>query len=247
VRHMPRRLIAIYAGIGALVALHWILFYASIKLSNASIGAMCMALMAVFTAFIEPTIMKRRIEMRELLFGLAVVPGVVLVVGGTPEVMRFGIVVGVLSAIVLALFATLNKRYIGTTDAVIVTGIEMASGALLLTLLAPLLPSAVLVMPSQRDLLLLLALAVGCTLLPFALGLAALRQLSAFSTSLILNLEPVYAIALAILLLGEQRELAWTFYAGVAIIFTVVFAWPWIAGRPISAAAADRPDPDTTG
>jgi drug/metabolite transporter (DMT)-like permease len=241
-RRMPPRLIAIYAGIGALVGLHWILFYASIKLSNASIGAMCMALAAVFTAFIEPTVMKRRIELRELLFGLAVVPGVVLVVGGTPEVMRFGIVIGVLSAMVLALFATLNKRFIGTSNAVAVTGLEMASGAILLTLLAPLLPGEVLVMPSQRDLLLLLALAVGCTLLPFALGLAALRHVSAFSTSLILNLEPVYAIALAIVLLGEQRELAWGFYAGAAIILIVVFVWP-----VISSAAADRRGHDTTG
>jgi drug/metabolite transporter (DMT)-like permease len=241
-RRMPPRLIATYAGIGALVGLHWILFYASIKLSNASIGAMCMALTAVFTAFIEPTVMKRRIELRELLFGLAVVPGVVLVVGGTPEVMRFGIVVGVISAMVLALFATLNKRFIGTSNAVAVTGLEMASGAILLTLLAPLLPGEVLVVPSQRDLLLLLALAVGCTLLPFALGLAALRHVSAFSTSLILNLEPVYAIALAIVLLGEQRELAWGFYAGAAIILLVVFVWP-----VISSAATDRRGHDTTG
>ena len=77
-------------------------------------------------------------------------------------------------------------------------------------------------MPSQRDGLLLLALAIGCTLLPFTLGLVAMRQLSAFSTALALNLEPVYAIVLAILLLDEQRELAWPFYAGVAIILGVV-------------------------
>ncbi|HJY38717.1 MAG TPA: EamA family transporter, partial [Steroidobacteraceae bacterium] len=77
-------------------------------------------------------------------------------------------------------------------------------------------------MPSQRDGLFLLALALGCTLLPFTLGLVAMRQLSAFSTALALNLEPVYAIVLAILLLDEQRELAWPFYLGVAIILGVV-------------------------
>ena len=51
------------------------------------------------------------------------------------------------------------------------------------------------------------ALAMGCTLLPFALSLVALRQLSAFTTALAVNMEPVYAIVLAIMLLGEQREL----------------------------------------
>ena len=84
-------------------------------------------------------------------------------------------------------------------------------------------------LPSQRDALLLLALAMGCTLLPFALSLVALRQLSAFSTALAVNMEPVYAIVLAILLLGEQRELSLSFYVGVAIILVVVFVHPWLA------------------
>lgn len=42
-------------------------------------------------------------------------------------------------------------------------------------------------------------------------------------------MEPVYAIVLAIILLGEQRELSLSFYAGVAIILVVVFAHPWMS------------------
>ncbi len=55
--------------------------------------------------------------------------------------------------------------------------------------------------------MLLVVLAMGCTLLPFAVSLAALRHVSAFSATIALNMEPVYAIVLAIVLLGEQREL----------------------------------------
>ena len=207
-----------------LVALHWLTFYGSIKLSNASVGATCMALMSVLMAFVEPLIVRRKFDPRELLFGLAVIPGVLLVIGGTPVAMRLGIAVGVLSALILCVFGALNKRYIGKADAMTVTGIEMGAGALFLTLVGPLLPAgdALFAIPSQRDLLLLLALAIGCTLLPFTLGLMAMRHLSAFSTALALNLEPVYAIVLAILLLDEQRELAWPFYVGVGIILAVV-------------------------
>ena len=61
--------------------------------------------------------------------------------------------------------------------------------------------------PGPRDAVLLVVLAIGCTLLPFALSFVALRHISAFSAQLALNLEPVYAIVLAIVLLGEQREL----------------------------------------
>jgi threonine/homoserine efflux transporter RhtA len=58
--------------------------------------------------------------------------------------------------------------------------------------------------------------------LPFALSLVALRHISAFSAQLAISLEPVYAILLAIVLLGEQRELTLAFYCGVAIILLVV-------------------------
>jgi drug/metabolite transporter (DMT)-like permease len=219
-RGLPLRQLAIYSGIGVLVALHWLTFYGSIKLSNASVGATCMALMSVMMAFVEPLIVGRRFDPRELLFGLAVIPGVLLVIGGTPADMRLGIAIGVLSALILSIFSALNKRYIGRADALTVTGVEMGAGALFLTLVGPLLPAGevLFAMPSQRDILLLLALAIGCTLLPFTLGLIAMRQLSAFSTALALNLEPVYAIVIAILLLDEQRELTWPFYLGVAII-----------------------------
>ena len=46
-----------------------------------------------------------------------------------------------------------------------------------------------------------------------------------------MNLEPVYAIVLAVLLLGEQRELTTLFYAGVAIILAAVFIHPML-GKP---------------
>jgi len=91
VRALSLRQLAIYAGIGVLVALHWLTFYESIKLSNASVGATCMALMSVLMAFIEPVVVRRKFDPRELLFGLAVIPGVLLVIGGTPVAMRLGI------------------------------------------------------------------------------------------------------------------------------------------------------------
>jgi drug/metabolite transporter (DMT)-like permease len=88
-------------------------------------------------------------------------------------------------------------------------------------------------LPGARDAALLLLLALACTLFPFALSLVALRRLSAFQAQLAVNLEPVYAIVLAVLLLGEQRELGASFYAGVAIILLAVFLHPWLTrSRP---------------
>ncbi|HET9484079.1 MAG TPA: DMT family transporter [Xanthomonadales bacterium] len=229
-RAMPWRLIAAYAGIGVVVALHWLTFYGAIKLANASVAATCIALGPVFLALIEPLIARRRFDVRELALGVAVVPGVALVVGGIPDAMRVGVAVGALSALLVALFGAWNKRLVEHGDALTVTALERGAGMLFLGLAAPLLAGdgPAFVVPDVRDALLLGALALGCTLLPFALSLVALRHLSAFSAQLAVNLEPVYAIVLAILLLGEQRELDASFYAGVAIVLGAVFLHPLI-------------------
>ncbi len=227
-RKMPTRIRWAYAGIGVLVALHWLTFYAAIKLSNASVGATCIALGPVFLSFIEPWVAKRKFDPRELLIGVAVVPGVALVVGGVPDDMRIGIAVGAVSALFVALFGAFNKRLVNHGDPLTVTCIELGSGALFLTALAPLLPHTgpAFVLPNLHDALLLLLLSFGCTLLPFALALVALRHLTAFGTQMVTNLEPVYSIVLAILLLGEQRELDQRFYIGVAVILAAVFVHP---------------------
>ncbi|KRE87487.1 hypothetical protein ASG75_05010 [Rhodanobacter sp. Soil772] len=240
-RAMPARLIWAYAGIGVLVSLHWLSFYAAIKLSNASVGATCIALGPVFLAFIEPWIAKRKFDPRELLIGVAVVPGVVMVVGGVPHDMRLGIAVGVLSALFVAFFGSLNKRLVEHGDPLTVTFIELGTGTVFLTLLAPLIPHAgpAFMLPGTHDALLLLALSFGCTLLPFALALVALRHMSAFGTQMVTNLEPVYAIMLAIVLLGEQHELDGWFYAGVAVILAAVFMHPLLNRR---ARTATQPE-----
>ena len=237
-RAMSARLRWSYAGVGVLVALHWLTFYASIKLANASVGATCMALATVFTALIEPLLTGRRLSKREVALGIAVLPGVALVAGGVPGNMLVGVVVGTISALFVACFSSLNKRLVEHSDALSVTALEMAAGVAAMTVIAPLtglLSPAFggdpFVLPDLRDGGYLLVLAVACTLFPFALSLMALRHLTAFGSQLAINLEPVYAIVLAILLLGEQHELTVQFYLGVAIILGVVLVYPLLV-RP---------------
>ena len=241
---LPARLLLVYAGIGVLVALHWLTFYGAIKLANASVAVTCLAVATVFVPMVEPWITGKRFEPRELLLGVAVVPGVALVVGGVPACMRLGIVVGTVSAVLVAFFGALNKRYVTQADPLTVTCVELGAGGLVLALLTPLLPwfGSPLMLPGLNDAVLLLVLAMACTLLPFALSLVALRHMSAFSAQLAVNLEPIYAIVLAVLLLNEQRELGAMFYAGVAIILAGVFAHPLLSRQP-----PHKPDPTTLG
>ncbi|MGI8560831.1 MAG: DMT family transporter [Luteimonas sp.] len=237
-RAMPPRLVLAYAGVGVLVGLHWLTFYGAIKLANASVAATCMALATVFTALVEPKLAGRRFSRRELALGIAVLPGVALVVGGIPDAMRIGVAVGALSALFVAFFGSLNKRLVDRGDPLTITAVELAAGTLALTLLAPVMPlifpafaGALFALPSLHDAGYLLVLAFACTLFPFALSLVALRHMSAFAAQLAVNLEPVYAIVLAIVLLSEQHELTPRFYLGVAVILVAVLVHPLIS-RP---------------
>lgn len=235
---MPPRTRWAYAGIGTLVALHWLTFYGAIKLANASVAATCLAFATPMTALVEPLLTRQRFRPGDLLLGLASLPGIWLVVGGVPVNMHAGIVAGVASAALVALFGTLNKRMVDAGDPLTVTALELGAGTLALTLLAPLMPrlipafaGSLLVLPTGMDTLWMLLLSMVCTLLPFALCLVALRHLSAFTAQLSVNLEPVYAIVLAAVLFHEQQELTGTFYLGVAIILGVVFAQGLLASR----------------
>ena len=230
---MGPRLLGAYAVVGFLLALHWLTFYASIKLANASVGATCMALAPVFLAFLEPMLTERRFDPRDLILGVFAVIGVATMLGGIPTGMHLGVAVGVLSALLVAVFSALNKRYIERGDPLAITAVEIGCGAVLLAALAPFLPhdGPLFPIPGLRDTALLVVLALGCTLLPYWLHLVALRHLSAFWVALATNLEPVYAILLAIPLLGEHHDLTPRFYVGVAIILGAVVAYPLLRGR----------------
>jgi drug/metabolite transporter (DMT)-like permease len=232
-REIPARLIGIYAGIGCVIAVHWLCFYGSVKLANASVAATTMALAPVVVALIEPWLTGARFERHNLLLGILVIPGVALVVGGLPGDMYLGFWMGVASAALAALFNLLNKRYLGQQDAMAVTWVELGAGFLLITVFA-LIPGAHggnFVLPSVQDSAWLLALAIFCTLIPFVVSLGTLRHLSAFTTQLAINLEPVYAILLAVLFLGEARDLDGLFFLGVGIVLVAVFGHGWLQQR----------------
>ncbi len=214
--------LAVLAGL--LVTLHWLAFYGSIKMANASVAATCIALAPVFLSVLEPLLARRPVNRSEMTLAAIAVPGVAMVMGGIPEGMLAGFGLGALAAFLVAIFGIVNKSVTMRVGALPLTAIELGTGALFLGLLIPFWPllGSTLTIPSQADIIWLLVLAFACTLFPFALSAVVLRKISVFSTQLAVNLEPVYAIILATLFLGEGRELRWPFYVGVAIILSAV-------------------------
>ena len=233
---IPKRLFLTYFIIGGIVALHWLTFYAAIKASNASITLICLATATFFTALFEPLIMKKRISTIELGVGLAILPGMVLIVNSTAGQYSWGIILGLSSAILAALFGALNKRYLGDQDPISVTLIEMVAATALLSLCLPFIISStsdVSIWPSNLDWFYLIVLALICTNVAYLLALRALRHLTAYTSALTINLEPLYGIILAAILLGQHHDLNIRFYIGALVILLAVIGFPLLSKRQV--------------
>lgn len=218
--------------IGALVALHWVFFYGSIKYGNVSIALVCFSATGAFTAVLEPLILRRNFYVSELLLGLLVLLGIVLI-------FRFetgyqtSVLLGVAAAFFSALFPIFNKQLVNRIAAPVLTFYEMAGGAVVLLLLLPLylqLSPATTYWPVTADWIWLLLLVLFCTILIFHLSLSALQQLSPFTVNLTFNLEPLYGIGLAFLLFAEYLELGLGFWLGfcciiLSVIIQTVRVW----------------------
>jgi len=220
---IPIKKIMQLSGCGALLGLHWILFYASIKASNVSIGVVCFALVGFFTAILEPLLNHRRISLREVLISLITVAGILLIFSFDSR-YRYGIMIGVVSSFVNALYLVLSKKTIPGIQSRAVLLYQMAGGLIGVSCIIPIYLMAfpanqpVLIIPAGANLWWMLCHALFCTVGMYLLQIMATKQLSAFTVNLTYNLEPCYTLIWAFLFFGEARELNTAFYIGIALV-----------------------------
>ena len=211
-------------GVGAIVSLHWVFFYGSIKYSNVSVSVTCLSTIGFFTSLFEPLIMRRRVDFVEVLLGILAIAGVYLIFNFYPE-YKTGIIFGIISAIFACLFPIINKNLLVTFSPRIVTFYEMTGGFIALCFILPVylqfFPAKYFI-PNSTDFLWLIILAGICTVYAFNLSLNALKHISAFTTNLTYNFEPVYSIILAFIIFKENKFLGAGFYFGFALILLAV-------------------------
>lgn len=233
---IPIEKIKRFGSIGMVVGLHWICFYASIKLANASLALICLAMTSLFTSFFEPMILKTKFQKIEIFLGICIVPAMALIVSDLSSDYFVGVLVGILSAMLAAYFSVLNKKYITDHDPYIITFIELGSAALMMSVIVLILWSTTsyltVMMPhSTMDWVYMMILSLVCTTLSFILALKGLKHISAFGYNLIFNLEPLYGVLLAILILHEHKDLSPRFFVGAFVIISTVLAYPFFINR----------------
>ena len=118
---------------GVVIALHWITFFAAIKISNISVTLAMFSTGAFFTSLIEPLFYRRRINSYEIIFGLLVMVGVAMIMQIESEYF-YGIILGILSAFLSSLFAVMNGKFVQNYNAVTISFYEFISGILFISI-----------------------------------------------------------------------------------------------------------------
>ncbi len=214
------------SGVGIVVVLHWVTFYMAIDLSTASLGILCLSTTTIHVAWLEPLVMGRKFSWIELGLGLIVIYGIYFVSADFNAQDYKALAYGLTSALLAAIFSVLNGKLAMNMAPSKITFYEMLAGGVFLTILllfrGELAPE--LFELSTKDILWLLFLGLLCTSFAFLVTVELVKRLGAFTVSLSINMEPVYTIILAIVLLGENKIVGTEFYIGSTIIVLVVIA-----------------------
>ena len=208
--------------VGWVVAAHWVTFFASIKASSVGLALTMLATAPLFIGFIEPLVYKRRLAWREVAVAAVVFAGISMVFEAEKD-QTLGMVLGLTSAFLAAVFSTVNGVLVRKHDPVNMSAVELLAAGLGMAvwLLAKgELGAAVLHVPDS-DWVWIVLLAVVATSFAFMVSIQVLKQLTPFESAMAINLEPIYAIALAYVLFGERFSPG--FYLGAFLVIGAVF------------------------
>jgi drug/metabolite transporter (DMT)-like permease len=211
---------------GALVGSHWILFFASIKLSTVAVTLVCLSSITLFTAIFEPLINKKRISKLEILAGSLIITGIILIFKFETQYTK-GIIAGLTSAVFASLFAIINSRQVKKNEAPVIAFYELSGAFLWITiylLFTGGFNNSMLL--SNSDIGYLFILGTVCTSLAYVAGVSVMRELSAFRVALITNLEPVYGILLAFVFFKDMNKMTIGFWVGAIVILSTILLYP---------------------
>jgi drug/metabolite transporter (DMT)-like permease len=212
-----------FLATGIIIALHWIFFFKAIKVSNVSVALVTMSTGAFFTALIEPVFFKRKIKALEIVLGLVVIVGLYIIFNFESQ-YKLGIIYALIASFLGALFAVLNGLFIKKYDASRISLYQLLFGTLFVAvyLLINNRFSVSFFKLSNMDWMYLFVLSSICTAYAFIASVDIMKYISPYTVMLTINLEPIYAIVLALFIFGDKEKMEPAFYVGAGIVLGVV-------------------------
>lgn len=196
-----RRDYSIAIGLGVLMAMHWVTYFAAMQFSSVSVGMIAMFTFPVITVLIEPFFERIGLVWQDLVSACIVVAGITLMV---PEIsldndVTLGVAIGVFSAFLYSIRNLTHRKYFSHYSG----AKAMAWQTLVVSICVLPFGTADIGQASLQTWGLLVLLGTVFTALPHALIAACLRHLRAKTFSLIACMQPFYGVILAVILLNE--------------------------------------------
>ncbi len=214
-----------FALAGIIIALHWLTFFGAIKASNVSVTLAVISTGAFFTSLLEPLLYGRKIIWYEVFFGLLVMVGLYIIFDVEAS-YTLGIVLALISAFLSALFSVINGKFVLKHKASAISFYELLFGVIGISIYLAISGSFTtdFFSVSTHDWMYLAILASGCTAYAFIASIHVMKWISPYTVMLTINMEPVYGIILALLVLGDAEKMGSQFYYGAIIILLTVIA-----------------------
>tara|TARA_B100000575_G_C23037560_1_gene597167 strand:- start:102 stop:977 length:876 start_codon:yes stop_codon:yes gene_type:complete len=205
---------------GFLISLHWVFFFEAIKVSNVSVTLSILSLGAFITSFLEPFFYKKKIVKYEVFLGIIVAVGTIIVFKTQFHYLE-GIIYALIAVLLSVFFTLINGKIINYLPSLTISFYELASGFLILSfiLLVRGELSSEIIKITQDDLLWLLILGTLCTGYAFVISVDVMRHLSPYTLMISINMEPIYGMLLAYLILSDKEQMSSQFYVGFSLIF----------------------------
>ena len=205
---------------GFLISLHWVFFFKAIKVSNVSVTLSILSLGAFITSFLEPFFYKKKIVKYEVIFGIIVAAGTIIVFKTQLHYLE-GIIYALIAILFSVFFTLINGKIINYLPSLTISFYELSSGFLIISFILLFRGdfSSELIKITQDDLLWLLILGTICTAYAFVISVDVMKHLSPYTIMISINMEPIYGMLLAYLLLGDNEKMSSLFYVGFFLIF----------------------------
>lgn len=221
---------------GFIVAIHWLTFFGAGRVANPSTSLVGFATCSFWAALIEPIAKRKKIQPLEIGLGLVVIIGLYIIFAGDFQ-YPLGLFLGIVSGLTAAIFSVINSKLVVRVNAHTITFYEMASACVIIFLFFPLYQSTwaengkLTLLPLWSDWIYIAIMAWACSVYAYSAAINLTKKLSVFFIQLALNLEPVYGIALALIVFGNQEMMSLNFYIGTIIIISAVAIYPFLKKR----------------
>ncbi len=207
--------------IGSIYVLHWLAFFQSVQISSVAICVLTFSTFPIFVTFLEPYFFREKIKTFDIIIAFITLFGVVLVIPKfeITNNLTQGALWGLAAGISFAVLIIANKKNIQEYSSLIICFYQNLTCAVIL------MPFIIYLKPviSFNDIILLILLGVLFTAITQVIYIRSLTNITAQLASIVISLEPVYAIIFACIFVNEIPTIR-TVIGGFTIVGAIFIA-----------------------